>query len=356
MTDSQKWLLLTGLLVAGVLIYLLSPILTPFLLAALLAYVGDPIADRLQARGLPRTAATVVVLLALGLVLVLLPLVMLPLLQGQVQALARLVPAALDWLVQTALPWVEANLGISTALPDAERVRSALGEHWQAAGSVVADVVGYATRSGLALAGFLAGLVLVPVVTFYTLRDWDRMVAGLRDLLPRNLEPTVTALVAESDRVLASFLRGQLAVMISLGVVYSAGLWLAGIELALAIGLLAGLVSFVPYLGVIVGMAVAILAVLVQSQDPTQLVWVVVVFGIGQMLEGMVLTPLLVGDRVGLHPVAVIFAVLAGGQLFGFFGILLALPVASVLAVLVRHLRGRYRASELYAGTAPGEP
>jgi predicted PurR-regulated permease PerM len=162
------------------------------------------------------------------------------------------------------------------------------------------------------------------------------------------MEPTVSMLARESDQVLGSFLRGQLTVMVCLGVLYSIGLWLAGLEWPLAIGMLAGLVSFVPYLGVIFGLLTASIAVLIQSQELLQLVWVLLVFGTGQTLEGMVLTPWLVGDRVGLHPVAVIFAVLAGGQLFGFMGILLALPVASVLAVMLRHARERYRESEFY--------
>jgi len=183
---------------------------------------------------------------------------------------------------------------------------------------------------------------------FYMLRDWDSFVTGIRDLLPRHIEPTVSTLARESDEVLGAFLRGQLTVMLFLGILYSIGLKLAGLEWSLAIGMLAGLVSFVPYLGVIFGLLTASIAVLIQNQDVLQLVWVLLIFGVGQMLEGMILTPWLVGDRIGLHPVAVIFAVLAGGQLFGFMGILLALPVASVLAVLLRHLRARYRESGFY--------
>jgi predicted PurR-regulated permease PerM len=198
------------------------------------------------------------------------------------------------------------------------------------------------------MAGWLAGMVLIPVVVFYMLRDWDKFIAGINELLPRHVEPTVSKLARESDRVLGAFLRGQLIVMLCLGILYSVGLRLAGLEWSLTIGMLAGVVSFVPYLGVIFGVVTASIAVLIQSQDVVQLIWVLLVFGVGQMLEGMILTPWLVGDRVGLHPVAVIFAVLAGGQLFGFMGILLALPVAAVLAVLLRHLRARYRESEFY--------
>ena len=212
--------------------------------------------------------------------------------------------------------------------------------------------MGYVSRSGLAMLAWLANIVLVPVITFYMLRDWDHFMAAIRELLPRSVEPTLVGLAKESDAHLAAFLRGQLMVMLSLGVIYSIGLSVAGLKTALLIGMLAGLVSFVPYLGVIVGLVSASIAMLFQTQDVMQLIPVAIVFGIGQMLEGMVLTPLLVGDRIGLHPVTVIFAVLAGGQLFGFMGILLALPLASVLVVLVRHARDRYKKSELYGEAA----
>jgi len=258
------------------------------------------------------------------------------------------IPGLLDWLALEFVPWVQAKLGIELTMPDVDRIKSVFTRNLERAGDVAVDVIAYVSRSGLALAGWLASAVLIPVVAFYMLRDWDHFVAGIRDLLPRQVEPMVSALARESDQVLGAFLRGQLTVMACLGVFYSTGLWLAGLEWSLTVGMLAGLVSFVPYLGVIFGLLTAGIAVLVQSQDLVQLVWVVLVFSAGQMLEGMLLTPWLVGDRVGLHPVTVIFAVLAGGQLFGFMGILLALPVASVLAVLLRHARARYRESEFY--------
>ena len=347
-SDSQKWLVLAGIVFVGWLLYLLAPILTPFFIAALLAYLGDPLVDRLKARGLSRTIGTSIVVVLFATIIVVVPLILFPILQKQLSAFIRAVPGFLDWVTQHLAPWLETNLGIDLTLPDAAAIKSKLASHVGRIGNVAVDVVTYATRSGLALAGWLASFVLIPVVVFYLLRDWDDFVSGIRDLLPRHIEPTVTQLARESDEVLGAFLRGQLTVMLCLGLVYSIGLWLAGLEWALGIGMLAGLVSFVPYLGVIFGLITASIAVLVQSQDVVQLIWVLLVFGVGQMLEGMVLTPLLVGDRVGLHPVAVIFAVLAGGQLFGFMGILLALPVAAVLAVLLRHARTQYRESVFY--------
>jgi predicted PurR-regulated permease PerM len=180
------------------------------------------------------------------------------------------------------------------------------------------------------------------------MRDWDTIVVYIRNMLPRDTEQTAIRLFTESDEVLSAFLRGQLLVMALLGVIYSVGLMIVGLELALLIGMLAGLASIVPYLGFIVGLTAASIAVIIQYQELYPLLYVAIVFGIGQAMEGMVLTPLLVGDRIGLHPVAVIFAILAGGQLFGFTGILLALPVAAVVMVFVRYYHQRYILSDYY--------
>jgi predicted PurR-regulated permease PerM len=207
----------------------------------------------------------------------------------------------------------------------------------------------------------LINLVLIPVVTFYMLRDWDVLVGHIRALLPRSVEPTVSQVAGDIDRVLGAFIRGQLMVMLALGLIYAIGLWAIGLDLAFIIGMGAGLLSIVPYLGAFLGVIAAVLAALFQFQDFLHVALALAVFGVGQSLESMVLTPKLVGDQIGLHPVVVIFAVLAGGQLFGFLGILLALPAAAALNVLVRYLNEHYRNSELYQGGAetprppPGE-
>jgi predicted PurR-regulated permease PerM len=208
--------------------------------------------------------------------------------------------------------------------------------------------MGTISKSGVAALAFLANLVLVPVVTFYLLRDWDLLLQKIHHLVPRKQEPVIRKLAKESDAVLGQFLRGQLTVMVALGAVYTTGLWITGLDLALLVGMIAGLVSFVPYLGFIVGILLAGAAAIMQFGDPVYLIYVAIVFGIGQLLEGMVLTPLLVGDKIGLHPVAVIFAVMAGGQLFSFIGILIALPITAVIVVLLRHVYDIYTGSELY--------
>jgi predicted PurR-regulated permease PerM len=206
----------------------------------------------------------------------------------------------------------------------------------------------------MTVVGWVLNLVMVPVVAFYLLRDWDDLVERIHALIPRSIEPVVARLARESDDVLGAFLRGQLSVMLVLGAFYGIGLWLVGVSIGPLIGMIAGLISFVPYLGAITGVVMGVIAALVQYQDWAHVLLVLGVFAIGQTLEGYVLVPKLVGDKIGLHPVAVIFAVLAGGELFGFLGVLLALPAASVVMVVLRYLYERYTASELYTtGSAP---
>lgn len=349
MTVNDRWFWLLAVVTAGVLIYLLAPVLTPFMVSAILAYIGDPLVDRLETYKLPRTLAVVIVFVVLTLLAVVTLLILVPMLQNQLVVLGKKIPGYIEVIQSQFIPWLNAHFDTGMQL-DMETIKTSLQAHWKEAGSIAGTAVSYITRSGALLAAWLANLVLIPVVTFYLLRDWDIMVARIREMLPRKTEPTLSQLARSSDEVLGAFLRGQLLVMLALSLVYSIGLWLTGLDLALLIGMLSGLVSFVPYLGFIVGILVAGIASLLQFHDVTHLIYVAIVFGIGQALEGMLLTPLLVGDRIGLHPVAVIFAVLAGGQLFGFLGVLLALPAAAVIAVILRYMHERYKESALYSG------
>jgi predicted PurR-regulated permease PerM len=352
MTDSRSWQLLALAVLIGGLVYLLAPVLTPFAVAALLAWLGDPLVDRLERRRLSRGAAVALVFAAMTLALVLASVALVPLLERQIARLIEKLPQGVAWANGVILPWVEANTGMAVDRFDPGRLIDMVKAHWQQAGGIASTVLGKVTSSGLAIVGFLGTLALLPVVTFYFMRDWDTMVARVRALLPRHVEPTVSRLARDSDAVLAAFLRGQLAVMVLLGLFYSIGLWLVGVDLALLIGMIAGLVSFVPYLGVIVGGGMALIAAAIQFQDFLHPLLVLGVFVLGQLLEGFVLTPKIVGDSVGLHPVAVIFAILAGGTLFGFLGVLLALPVAAVGMVLLREAHRRYLASALYGAPA----
>lgn len=362
MSTLHRWQLLGIVVGIGGLLYLLGPVLTPFAVAGLLAYLGDPLVDRLQARGLSRSAAVAIVFAAMTLALLLLPLILVPLLEDQISTLFDKLPLYLGYVRDRMMPFLVERLGIDPALFSTDQLLSMLKAHWQQAGGVATSVLKQVSQSGLAIIGWIMNLLLIPVVTFYFLRDWDAMKERLRELLPRHIEGRVVELARQSDEVLSAFLRGQLAVMLALGLIYSIGLWMAGLKLAFLIGMGAGLLSFVPYLGGILGVGGAVIAALVEHRDVIHVVYVLAVFGVGQTLEGFVLTPWLVGDRIGLHPVAVIFAILAGGQLFGFLGVLLALPVTAVLMVILRHVHERYVHSDLYrdaqapaATPAPGE-
>lgn len=355
MNEVRPWLVLAAAVVAGWLVWLLAPVLTPFAAGALLGYLGDPVVDRLQRLGLGRTLAVVLVFAVMLIIVVLALLLLVPLVESQVTRLIQSLPGYLEWIENRVAPWVQERFGAGVEVLDADQLAGVLREHWQQAGGIAAAVVGSISRSGMAVFGWLMTLVLIPVVAFYFMRDWDDLLESVRELLPRRVEPMVVGLARESDEVLGSFLRGQLMVMLALGIIYSAGLWLVGLDLAFLIGMVAGLISFVPYLGSIVGVLAACVAAAAQFTELVPIILVLVVFGVGQALEGMVLTPLLVGDRIGMHPVAVIFAVLAGGQLFGFVGVLLALPAAAVIMVLLRHAHDHYKDSHLYHGEA-GEP
>lgn len=340
-----QWLILLG--IVGVVLYWLRPVLMPFVIAALFAYLLDPLVDRLEKR-LGRGLSVALVFLVVTILVVAILFVLVPYVEQQIGNFLGQLPIWVAWFQSHAVPWLHDRFGVSPEVLDTQRILEALQKNWREAGGFAATVVAKVSKSGLALIGWVLNLVMIPVVAFYLLRDWDVLVARIRVLIPRSVEPVVTRLSRESDDVLGAFLRGQLSVMIALGAYYGAALWLAGISVGPLIGMIAGLISFVPYLGAITGIVMALIAALVQYQDWAHVLLVLGVFAIGQTLEGYVLVPKLVGDKIGLHPVAVIFAVLAGGELFGFLGILLALPVASVVMVVLRYVYERYTHSDLY--------
>jgi predicted PurR-regulated permease PerM len=354
--NARRWQLLAIVVAIGWLVWLLAPVLMPFAVAATLAYLGDPLADRLERLGLGRTLAVSIVFVVLVLLFVGALLLLVPLVSRQVENLIGNLPRYGDWIQNTALPWLQVKLHLDPHVFDTQRLVAAVKEHLGSIGSVAGVVLGKVSRSSIGVVMWLSNLVLIPVVAFYLLRDWDRLVAYIDRQLPRSVEPTVAHLAREADGVLGAFVRGQLLVMLALGLFYGAGLGAVGLSVGPLIGMIAGLLSFVPYLGFISGFAAAIIAVLVQYGDWTHLLLVCAVFVVGQLLEGYVLVPKLVGDKIGLHPVAVMFAVLAGGYLFGFLGVLLALPAASVILVVLRYLMERYRMSDLYTVEGPQDP
>jgi predicted PurR-regulated permease PerM len=344
-TPQHLWQWLAAAAAAVAAIYLLSPILTPFLLAAILAYICNPLVTRMTRRRMPRALATTLVLVLLLLAVLVLLLVLLPLLIRQVRAIADQAPVFIDWLRAAVAPRLEELLGVQL---ETGMVRDWVTSHLAEIRDFALKLLPKLTSGGLAVVGFLVNLVLVPLVLFYFLRDWDRIIAGIDAMIPRRHHDRIAQLAREIDGVLGQFLRGQLLVMLGMALFYTVGLWLVGLDYALSVGMFAGLVTFVPYLGVIVGVVLATLTGLLQFQEFAPLLWVWLVFLLANMVEGYLLVPWLVGERIGLHPVAVIFALLAFGSLFGFFGVLLALPVSAALLVWARHLRRDYLASGMY--------
>ena len=347
---NNRWLVLCLVFLA--LMYFLMPVLTPFLVAAVLAYMCDPLVDRLSVWGykqyqVGRTPATALVMLAILGIITLLLLIIIPVLQNQSQLIVERLPDLIAKLRTTAEPWLQKNFGISLAI-DGTQIQEIITKNWKTAGGILGDVLQSAGTNSLALIGVIANILLLPVVLFYLLRDWDEMVAGIGNLIPRHVIGKATEIAQEVDQMLAEFLRGQFTVMLIMSVFYALGLWVIGLNSALPIGIIAGLLGFVPYLGPAIGLGLALLVGALQFSSFGQLVPVLLVFGIGQLIESNVITPKLVGDRIGLHPVVVIFALLAGGQLFGFAGVLLALPVGAAIAVGIRHTRDSYLDSDTY--------
>jgi predicted PurR-regulated permease PerM len=341
----MQWIALAA--VISWLLYLLGPVLSPFVAAGILAYICNPLVNRLCAWNWPRSVATVTVMLAILALLGLLALIMLPLLQQEAQRLTERLPDWLDALRNKLLPQLQQMLGVNLQW-DAAALRNMLLSHLQGAGGVAEKVLPWLGGGGAALLGAVMKLVLIPLALFYLLRDWNVMLQRIEQAVPRRWHDKALQIAREVDAVLAEFLRGQISVMLLMSAYYVIALWLAGLEFALPIGIVTGMLVFVPYLGMIAGLLLATLAAAMQFSGFGGIVLVWVAFGIGQALEGMAVTPWLVGERIGLHPLAVIFALLAFGQLFGFFGVLLALPLSAVLLVLQRHGRDWYLSSPLY--------
>lgn len=337
-----------ALLVFGLVLWVLSPILAPFLAAAILAYIFDPIVDKLESRGVSRTVGTIIAVLLLIFAVALLLLIILPLFYKEVAQLTQSIPNFVEHLKTTVVPWINEKLGVTITL-DPTSFRQFMQENLSDAGGIAKRVFSTVGSGGLAVVAVLVNLALIPIVLFYVLRDWDILVGKIDSLIPRRYHDTVSTITKEIDDVLSEFLRGQLSVMAIMAVFYVVGLWAVGLKFALPVGLITGLLVFVPYLGVGLGLLLGTVAAVMQPDSSIIFVLMVwAIFGIGQLIEGFAITPKFVGDRIGLHPVAVIFALLAFGQLFGFFGVLLALPASAAILVWLRHWQANYKASDVF--------
>jgi len=347
---AAAWLAIAVL--AVLVLRALGPVLAPFVVAAVLAYALTPLVDRLDAMWngrMPRLLAVILVELLVLLALVSLVLLVVPVLVKEIPAMREQLPLLFDRLHTTLSPWL-AQFGIKISL-DLTSLREQLVGYLNANAGDTFGSLWSSLKIGGSLAATLVGnALLVPVALFYLLMDWKRLVARVLELVPPRARPSVDSFTAEADQVLGQYLRGQLLVMATMAVFYSTGLALFGLDLAVPIGVFTGLAMFVPYVGFGIGMVLALVAGLLEFASLKSLVMVGVVYGSGQMLEGFYLTPRFVGERIGLHPLSVIFALLAFGQLLGFVGVLIALPASAVLLVAVRRMRSGYLASQLYHG------
>lgn len=333
--------------VSWLLLSLLSPVLMPFLLAGVLAYALHPLVERMHAHRVPRWLGAGLAITALMLVMLAVLLLILPVITKQVPLLREQVPALLDGLNKALLP-VAARFGMDLQV-DVGLVREWLGKLITGHESELLEGLLSSLRiGGSALAAVFGNLFLMPIVAYYLLLDWLNLVSRAKTLIPPRWRTTVQSFLDETDAVLGQYLRGQLVVMGVLAVLYTVGLALVGLKLALPIGVFTGLAVFVPYLGFGLGMVLALLAALLQFQSLLGVALVGGVYLVGQAIESFYLTPTLLGERIGLHPIAVIFALLAFGHLFGFVGVLIALPASAVLLVAIRRAKHGYIGSELY--------
>ena len=353
-TNTQKrasaWCLIAALIVLA--LWLLGPVLTPFVVAAVLAYALTPLVNKLDRMGkgrLPRVVAVILVELLFIIATLCLLLLIVPIVIKEIPLIREQVPLLADRFTNGLTPWL-AQYGINVSLDIGSLKALALkylnANYEDMFGSLLSSL----RLGGSVALAIIGNAVLIPVALFYLLMDWDKFVARMLELVPPLMRSAFDSFTDEADSVLGQYLRGQMLVMLVMAAFYAVGLALFGLDLALPIGIFTGLAMFIPYLGFGIGLILALLAGLLQFASLKAVVMVAVVYGIGQVVESFYLTPRLVGERIGLHPLAVIFALLAFGQVFGFVGVLIALPASAVLLVAMRRIRLRYMTSRLYKG------
>ena len=348
----KRIFILAGIALILWVLYLLKPVVLPFIGAFLVAYLFSPLVDKLHKIGLPRWLSISAVFIGIGVVITLAFWYLVPLVWEQLMYAKNSIPSGIHWANYKFLPWLSDSFNLVPMELDVDQISAAIMEYVQTNYSAdrIQAMIAKLAQSGLNFIQIGGTVVLIPIIAFYFLLDWDRMLDSFRRLIPRRYEEQTLVIVKECHSVLGAFVKGQFLVMVLLGVVYAMGLQLIGLEVGLIIGMVAGLCSIIPYLGFAVGIIAAVIASLFQfGIDWMQLLLVGVVFMIGQAVEGYILQPFLLGDKIGLSPVAVVFAVLAGAQLGGILGMLIALPVAAVIVVLLRHAREFYENSPMYS-------
>lgn len=339
------WLVIFVLFCAAV--YVLRSVLMPFVAGIIIGYLLDPWASRFEKWGMNRTLATVLTLVLVVLILVPALIALAGIIDSQLGHFFNVLPQYMTSLVKKLEPAIVSLQENFPAL-EPDKIREALRGNMTNALKVAGNVLGRLVSGGFALVNIISLLLITPVVAFYMLRDWDSFVAKVDDLLPKPYKKSIECQAKEIDCILSSFIRGQLSVCVLLGTFYAVGLFLVGLDLGVLVGFISGVISFIPYVGSIFGFVVSLALAFAQFDTWVPIAQVVGVFLAGQFLEGNFLTPKLVGDSVGLHPVWVMFALLAGGVLLGFLGLMIAVPVAAIIGVLVRHGIEEYKESSLY--------
>ncbi|MDF7675714.1 AI-2E family transporter [Neisseriaceae bacterium ESL0693] len=348
----KHWLI--GFVVLAVALGLfigLRPILMPFVVAGILAYIFNPLVLKLCRLGLPRGLAAMLVMFLGLILLVILALIIIPMLITQIDNISSRLPVMLDWLHYQLIPWlnhtlhIRINWNVDSAV---QYVTQWIETHNGSVKDAASKMVPILLQHGGDMVVWVSNLVLLPLLLYYFLLDWNRWAQGISSMMPRRMLPAYTRITTNMDKVLSQFLHGQLLVMIIMGIVYGTGLALIGLNSGFAIGMIAGLLVFVPYLGAFTGLLLATLAALLQLDGWTQLFLVWGIFAIGQFTESFFVTPKIVGDRIGLSPFWVIFSLMAFGQLLGFVGMLLALPLAAISQVLVHESTAAYKRSNYY--------
>jgi len=337
-------------LIVGIVLYVLltvlGPVLTPFLAAAIIGYMLNPGVDWLTNRGLPRILSVLLVMIALILAVAAVFLIVVPMLVAELPVLQQRLPLLLDAFDRFVRPLL-LQTGLNLPL-DSTGLKALLTQQLASFDSTGLSWLDWLRKGSSAVIGWAATLLLIPIVLFYLLLDWHHVIARFATMIPRRWISLISEMTNEVDHLLAQYMRGQLLVMLLLATYYSVALAIAGFEVAIPVGIITGLLVFIPYVGYGIGLTLAVLSALLFFDDWHGLIAVAVVYGLGQMLESFYLTPRLVGERIGLHPLAVIFALLAFAQLFGFTGILLALPASAVLSVVYRRMRQHYLKSRFY--------
>ncbi len=348
--ERQFWIWLAVLVIAISLIVFVSGVLLPFVAGMAVAYFLDPLGDKLESWGLSRTLSTVIITASFFIAVIALLILIFPLIQGQIIGFAQKVPSMIESFEAWLAPLKET---LSERIPS-EKLQE-LSDVSKSYGTTIVkwlgSLLGGIWKGGLALFNVLSLILITPVVSYYLLRDWDKIVAKVDSWLPRDYAPAIRSVVKDIDITIAGFVRGQGTVCLFLAVFYGVGLTIVGLDFGLVVGITTGLISFIPYFGMLVGMATALAIAIVQFGEVMPVVLVLIVFGAGQIIESMFLTPKLVGEKVGLHAVWVIFALMVGGATVGFTGVLLAVPVAATIGVLVRFFLAQYLASPLYSGS-----